>query len=81
MTRPSRFLVVFAFVLAAGCGKLKIGNGQLRCSVADAQCPDGYHCASDRACWKNGQDPTGDGGTGGRTCAFDVTSFDSCVMQ
>jgi hypothetical protein len=23
------------------------------------QCPDGYHCASNRTCWQNGQDPTG----------------------
>jgi hypothetical protein len=42
---------------AAGCYKLDLGNGQLKCAVPDRKCPDGFHCATDGYCWKNGQDP------------------------
>lgn len=55
-------LVVFAIgtglaTTPAGCYKLDLGNGQLKCAVPDRKCPDGFHCASDGSCWKNGQDP------------------------
>jgi hypothetical protein len=44
-----------SFVLG-GCFSPKYGNGDLRCENGTT-CPDGYHCASDSTCWKNGQDP------------------------
>src|SRR5262249_26784104 len=37
-------------------------NGTLTCSTG-GDCPSGYHCASDRTCWHNGNDPGTDGGT------------------
>ena len=42
--------------LLAGCYSPNIGNGQLKCS-SDNKCPDGFHCAGDKTCWKNGQEP------------------------
>jgi hypothetical protein len=44
------------FVLLAGCYSPNIGNGQLKCS-SDGKCPDGFHCATNKTCWKNGSDP------------------------
>jgi hypothetical protein len=49
-------LIVIAFS-AGACSRLNFGNGQLRCSMPAQQCPGGYHCASDGACWQNGHDP------------------------
>jgi hypothetical protein len=49
-----RFLVV-VFALA-GCSSPSLQNGTQKCS-STANCPDGYHCATDGTCWKNGQDP------------------------
>lgn len=69
--RISTIMIAGALALA-GCFSPKYGNGHLKC--ADGQtCPDGYHCAADNTCWKNGSDPgsqddmamtgTDDGGT------------------
>jgi hypothetical protein len=49
--------LVVSLAVSAGCYKLDLGNGQLKCAVPDRKCPDGFHCASDGYCWKNGQDP------------------------
>lgn len=51
-------VVIVAAALIAGCYKLNLGNGQLRCSVPDKKCPRSFHCAVDGYCWKNGQDPS-----------------------
>ena len=69
-------LIVAGLVLAAvGCFAPKYNNGDLQCQAGSHPCPDGYHCASNNTCWKNGMDPqglddmsqpneTGDGGAG-----------------
>lgn len=83
--RISLILVVMA--LSVGCGRVNVGNGQLRCSVPDQQCPDGFHCATDGTCWKNGQGPApsnsdmavGDAGDS-KVCTFEVSAFDDCTI-
>lgn len=49
--------VIFA---SAGCFSPEYSNGSLQCQSGSHPCPDGYHCATDNTCWKNGQDPAGD---------------------
>jgi hypothetical protein len=49
-----------------GCFAPKYGNGHLKCADGQA-CPDGYHCATDSTCWKNGSDPSSN---------EDMSSFD-----
>src|SRR4030095_12433172 len=56
-------LVGLAVALLAGGGCPRFTNDGLLCGPGDA-CPPGYHCASNKRCWKLGQDP-GDGGGGG----------------
>ena len=51
-------LALFALALA-GCFQPSYHNGDLVCATGGTPCPDGYHCASDKTCWQNGQDPTG----------------------
>jgi hypothetical protein len=53
-------LLCAAAAASAGCG-LSLTNGGLSCS-SDGKCPNGYHCAVDNSCWKNGQDPLGSSG-------------------
>src|SRR4051794_30884427 len=43
-------------LVLAGCYSPNIGNGQLKCT-SDNKCPDGFHCAADKTCWKIGQEP------------------------
>lgn len=50
--------------LVAGCFAPKYSNGSLRCE-SGTTCPDGYHCAPDNTCWKNGSDPMLDMSLGG----------------
>jgi hypothetical protein len=51
-----RTLVILASLLAACVPDY--GNGELRCSVPDHRCPDGYHCSMpDDTCWTDGLDP------------------------
>jgi hypothetical protein len=64
-SEPARVLVLGVVVPAlAGC--LKFSNDGLACGLGDS-CPPGFHCASDKRCWKMGQDPSGsrDQGAGG----------------
>lgn len=70
-----RARILLVAIVLVGCGNLNIKNGELRCSVPDQQCPDDYHCATDGACWKNGQDPDGSA-----TCTFDHNKFDNCTF-
>jgi hypothetical protein len=46
-------------LVAAGCYRLDLGNGQLNCSVPDRKCPRGFHCASDNTCWHDNANPQG----------------------
>jgi hypothetical protein len=52
-------------MLLAGCFSPSYTNGGFLCGA----CPDGYHCALDKTCWKNGEDPDLAGG--------DLATFDS----
>jgi len=46
--------VFFVAVAAAGCLRLDVPNGALKCSSdPNRRCPVGYYCAPDNACWKN----------------------------
>jgi hypothetical protein len=49
----------FAPVLAllfVGCFSPTYHNGNLNCT-ASGECPEGYHCAVDHTCWRNGSEP------------------------
>src|SRR4051812_18109480 len=65
-------LVIAVYGCAIGCFDPHYDNGRVLCATSGAACPQGYHCASDGACWKNGQDPvsSNDMGSGGM-CASD----------
>ena len=54
----NRILSLALTAALAGCYSPNVPNGKLKCSTGDNKCPDGFHCASDGTCWKNGQDPT-----------------------
>jgi hypothetical protein len=43
-------------ITAIGCFSPHYVDGNLHCAAAKA-CPDGFHCAVDNRCWKNGDDP------------------------
>jgi FG-GAP repeat/FG-GAP-like repeat len=51
-----RWLAVLPVVLLVGCYQPSPPNGALLCSL-DRECPTGYHCAVDGACWRDGSDP------------------------
>jgi hypothetical protein len=36
---------------------LDLADGRLLCNHAGKACPDGYHCAADDRCWRNGHEP------------------------
>jgi hypothetical protein len=48
-------------LLSFGCYSPNLSDGKLKCSVVGNKCPEGYHCAIDGTCWKNGHDPMGTG--------------------
>jgi len=52
-----RRLVALAALTLAGCFSPSYHSGGVACSAGTQPCPDGYHCALDRFCWKNGEDP------------------------
>ncbi|MBN2575078.1 MAG: hypothetical protein JXP73_10995 [Deltaproteobacteria bacterium] len=53
----ARILLAWALaVLCASCFSPKYHDGNLHCT-ASGQCPEGYHCAVDHTCWRNGSDP------------------------
>lgn len=43
-------------LVVAGCYAPAPPNGALLCSMT-GECPEGYHCAGDGACWRDGEDP------------------------
>ncbi len=49
--------LAFALIAAAGCFAPVYENGRLRCREGD--CPQGYYCAADKRCWKQGTAPGG----------------------
>jgi hypothetical protein len=51
-----RFLGI-GLIALVGCYSPSVPNGDLKCS-SGGKCPEGFHCATDGKCWKNGQDPT-----------------------
>jgi hypothetical protein len=55
----SRMIVLGALALA-GCFSPSYHSGGLVCGPGSQPCPDGYHCAVDHFCWKNGEDPAAD---------------------
>jgi hypothetical protein len=60
MRTPIAIATVLAWTLPgiAACYKPAPPNGALLCST-DGQCPEGYRCAGDGSCWRNGEDPDG----------------------
>ena len=59
-----RLLAIVACASLAGCFSPKYSNGAVRCQAGSHPCPDGYYCAVDNTCWKNGEGPNAgsDGG-------------------
>jgi hypothetical protein len=72
----SKLFPALVCLMLAGCYSANPADGKLKCSVGDNKCPDGYHCAADGTCWKNGHDPGagGGGGTGGGLAAHKGSS-------
>lgn len=51
-------LVLLIAVAAGGCFSPSYRDGDLRCAAGSGRaCPDGFHCAVDGACWRDGRDP------------------------
>jgi hypothetical protein len=48
-----------AFALVTiGCFSPHYENNKIQCTVtAPHACPDGYHCAINHTCWRNGSEP------------------------
>jgi hypothetical protein len=55
---PKPAILAIACLLVAGCYSPNVADGKLKCSTNGNKCPDGFHCATDGFCWKNGHDPT-----------------------
>lgn len=78
-------------ILLGGCFSPQYGSGDLLCSVPDRRCPEGFHCAFDGRCWRDGEDPSnglpgstfwiGSGGsvTGKNGRQINISLGDTCV--
>jgi hypothetical protein len=53
-------------LLACGCTAPEFGDGHLACAAINHACPDGFYCATDLHCWRNGSGPS----------AFDLAGAD-----
>jgi hypothetical protein len=53
----SRAWLAAVVLLLAGCKSPSYRNGGLVCGPG-GDCPQGWHCALDNSCWRNGHDPT-----------------------
>jgi hypothetical protein len=64
VTAKTRVLAGLVAALASACSYRALPpSGQQQCApVGQKRCPDGYYCAADDTCWKNGQRPPEDGG-------------------
>ena len=49
---------LLALALLAGCFSPSYHDGGFLCSMNGNRCPEGFHCAADNACWRDGHDPT-----------------------
>jgi hypothetical protein len=54
-----------ALALLAGCTAPSYHSGALQCATVGRACPDHFHCATDRHCWKDGEDPMAGADLGG----------------
>jgi hypothetical protein len=52
-----RALPILIMLFGSGCFAPDYHDGHLACALTPAPCPDGYHCAVDRRCWRDGRDP------------------------
>jgi hypothetical protein len=53
-----RLMWLALVVAAAGCFSPRYQDGEIQCSITAAHsCPDGYHCALNHTCFKNGTEP------------------------
>ena len=52
--------VVLALIVLSGCFSLDIADGTLKCKSDPRPCPEGYFCASDSYCYRNGHSPASD---------------------
>jgi hypothetical protein len=52
-----RILGLAMAMAISGCYSPNVPNGKLKCSTDGNKCPEGFHCATDGTCWKNGQEP------------------------
>jgi hypothetical protein len=46
-----------ASLALAGCFAPSYESEHLQCAAGAKPCPDGYHCAADQRCWRDGTDP------------------------
>lgn len=51
------FALAAVAVVLVSCFAPHYDNGHVLCALTGTACPQGYHCAADNTCWKNGQDP------------------------
>lgn len=66
--RALRGALLAVAVLAAGACTYRAepASGRQACAPAGGKrCPDGYYCAADDVCWRNGQGPTVNSGVDG----------------
>jgi hypothetical protein len=52
-----RRLMAIGALVVAGCFSPNYSSGGLVCGEGTQPCPEGYHCALDHRCWKDGEDP------------------------
>jgi hypothetical protein len=52
-----RTLLVLVGGALGGCFAPSYHDGHLHCGGGGGGCPDGYHCAVDATCWRDGNDP------------------------
>jgi hypothetical protein len=52
-----RRLIALAALALPGCFAPNYHSGGLVCADGTQPCPEGYHCAVDHSCWKDGEDP------------------------
>ena len=58
---PAALVFLSALTISVlGCGYgPNFESGRLRCAAEDDSCPEGYYCAGDGRCWRDGEAPGG----------------------